>query len=117
MSNERLEKLMNFSLAIALISGMIIRGKIGFIGFVIFASITMIIGIVFIKRGIDRKPDILEIIYVAGVLVLALIVGYLVEYKKSYDFGVVMLLLVVSAIWFLGGAIFLAIRKERRGKL
>lgn len=115
MSNEILEKLLNFSIAIALIFGMIIKGKIGVIGFTIFFIITSIVGWIYQKRTEpQRRVALIEKVFIIGLYVLLFPLVYLGEFKPSSK--MVDIFMILFPIWTFGGLIILSIRARKKRK-
>lgn len=115
MSNKILEKLITLNMSIALIFGMIIKGKIGVIGFTIFFIITSILLWINHKRTeVERKMALIEKIFIIGVLVITFPFGYLSAFKPSSK--MIDIFMILFPIWTFGGLIILSIRARKKRK-
>lgn len=113
MSNKKLERLVSLSFAITLIFSMIIKGKIGVIGFTVFFFITCILGWIYQKRTEpERRMDLIERIFVIGSIAPGLILFYLLEFKAMSNR--IIIFMIIFGIWLFGGLIILAIRAKRK---
>ena len=115
MSNKMLEKLISISFSITLIFAMIVKGKIGVVGFTIFLFITCILAWRYQKRTEpEKRMALIERIFVIGSIGAGIVVSYLVEFKAMSNSTLIFI--IIFGIWFFGGLILLSIRARRKGR-
>lgn len=113
MSSKTLEKLITLNMSIALIFGMIIKGKIGVIGFTIFFIITGIVALIYQKRTQPKiRTELIVKTYIIGLCVIVFPFLYFGEFKPSSK--MVDICMIVFPIWTFGGLIILTIRSKKK---